>query len=48
VLGVDLKNWNLEMLGLVFTVVVSGVVMLAKWKFGKLQKTKTAILEANL
>jgi hypothetical protein len=48
VLGVDLKNWNLEMLGLVFTVVVLGVAMLAKWKFGKLQKTKTVILEANL
>jgi hypothetical protein len=25
-----------------------GVIMLAKWKFGKLQKTKTVILEANL
>jgi hypothetical protein len=32
------------MLGLVFTVVVLGVVMLAKWKFGKLQKTKTLLL----
>jgi hypothetical protein len=36
------------MLGLAFTVVVLGVVMLAKWKFGNLQKTKTVILEANL
>ena len=38
----------MEMLGLVFTVVVLGVVMLAKWKFGKLQKSKTVILEAKL
>jgi len=36
------------MLGPVFTVVVLGVVMLAKWKLGKLQKTKSVILEANL
>lgn len=42
---VDLKE--LEMRGLVFTVVVVDVIMLAKWKFGKLQKTKTVILEAN-